>query len=253
VNDNAQQGLLERLSVLVGPLRAIAKSEYLLRNFARSIGWDLDQITGLPIGQLQARINQIVADFETLSEFADSPPETLSELGEALDAAGDAFGAIRDISSILAAGSQPPQFKEFGRDVVSALTIAHLQGTSPLLYDLLVLLTLIEPGSSQTLSQPVFDSAGKLVRAPHTRPKLRLGRIVDLIKSPGELLANEYVGPNGLQTAADARHTADKLFPRLGAVLSSLGARVSYGVKPGTESTLPILIFTPESYHHSLN
>ncbi|HET9533257.1 MAG TPA: DUF6603 domain-containing protein [Blastocatellia bacterium] len=233
MNDNAQQALLEQLSVLAGPLRAVAQSEYLLRNLARSVGWDLDQITGLRIGDLQARLNQFVSSFETLGAFLESPPETLSELSKALDAVDQSFRSVREISTILAEGAQPSEFKEFGRDLISALTIAHLQGTAPLLYDLAVLFTLIEPGNNQSLSAPVFDSAGKLVRVPHTRPKLRLGRVVDLIKSPGEVLGAEYLGPNGLQNSTDALHTADKLFPRLGAVLASLGAKVAYGFKPG--------------------
>jgi hypothetical protein len=232
MNDNAQQGLLEHLSVLVGPLRTVAQSEYLLRNLARSIGWDLDQITGLPIGELQARLNEFINNFETLSEFVQTPPETLTELSAALDAAEQAFGTIRDIPSILGQGAQPSQFKQFGRDLINALTIAHIQGSSPLLYDLAVLLTIIEPGNNQSLSEPIFNSAGNLVRVPHKQPRLRLDRIVDLLTSPDELLKAEYVGTGGLQTAADARRTADKLFPRLGAVLSSLGAGVVYGFKP---------------------
>lgn len=233
MTDNAQRGLLEHISFLVGPLRAVAHSEYVLRNMARSVGWDLDQITGLPIGELQSRFSQMADSFERVSAFLGSPPQTLSELSTALDAAEQAFSAIRDISTILAEGAQPSQFKEFGRDLISALTIAHLQGTTPLLYHLAVLLTLIEPADRQQLSEPVFDSAGKLVRLPHTRPKLRLGRIVDLIRSPGDLFKAEYLGPNGLKTAADARRTADKLFPRLGAVLATLGANAAYGFKPG--------------------
>jgi hypothetical protein len=63
VSDNAQQGLLEHLGVMAGPLRAVAESEYMLRNLARSVGWDLDEITGLPIGELQARLNEFVNNF----------------------------------------------------------------------------------------------------------------------------------------------------------------------------------------------
>lgn len=232
MNDNAQQGLLEHLALLVGPLRTVAQSEYLLRNLARSIGWDLDQITGLPISELQARLNEFANIFETLNGFVQTPPRTLAELGAALDAADQAFTTIRDISSILGEGAQPSQFKQFGRDLISALTIAHIQGTTPLLYDLAVLFTIIDPGTAQPLSETIFDSAGNLVRVPQKRPKLRLDRIVDLIKSPDQLLKAEYVGAGGLQTAADARHTANKLFPRLGTVLSTLGAKVAYGFKP---------------------
>src|SRR5215510_1655580 len=224
--------MLEQLSVLAGPLRAVAQSEYLLRNMARSIGWDLDQITGLPIVALQTRLNQLESNFEILSRFIETPPQSLSDLGQALDAVDQCFQIVRELSSILAEGARPSQFDEFGRDLISATTIAHLQATSPLLYDLAVLFTLIEPGNSELLSEPVFDSAGNLVRYPHTRPRLQLGRIVDLIKSPNDVLKAEYA-PNGLRNADDARQTADKLFPRLGAVLASLGANVAYGIKPG--------------------
>ena len=233
MNENAQQGLLEHLSVLMGPLRAVAESEFLLRNFARSIGWDLDQITGLPISELRTRLNEFISSFETLSSRIQSPPQTLSELSAALDAADEAFSSIQEISSILAEGAQPSQFKEFGRDLISAMTIAHLHGVSPLLFHLAVLLTIIEPASNDSLSEPVFDSTDKLVRVPHSRPKLRLSRIIDLIKSPEDTLKDEYFLQDGLNTVADARRTADKLFPRIGAVLASLGANVSYGFKPG--------------------
>jgi hypothetical protein len=233
VNGNAQQGLFQQLSVLVGPLRAAAQSEYVLRSMALSVGWDLDEITGLPVGDLQARLNELINGVETLSAFLEKPPQTLSELRASLDAAKQVFGAIRNISSILDEGAQPSQFKEFGRDLISAMTVAHLQGASPLLYHLAVLFTVIEPANNQSLSEPVFDSAGKLVRVPHSRPELRLSRVVDLIKSPEDVLETEYLGPGGLETAADARRAADKLFPRLGAVLAALGANVAYGFKPG--------------------
>jgi hypothetical protein len=232
VSGNAQEGLLARLAVLLAPLRVVAESEYVLRDMAASVGWDLDEITGLPVAELQARLNQFVTAFEALSGFLDAPPQTLSELGEALDAADAAFEAVRGIASVLAEGAQPLQFKEFGRDLVSAMTIAHLQTHAPVLYHLAVLLTVVEPADLDALSEPVFDSAGNLVRVPHTRPRLHLGRIVDLLESPDEVLREEYVGPGGLQTAADAQRTADKLFPRLAALLSVLGADTAYGFKP---------------------
>src|SRR4030095_16749259 len=193
--DNAQQSLLEQLSVLVGPLRVVAQSEYLLRNMARSIGWDLDQITGLPIVALQTRLNQLESNFEILSRLIETPPQSLPDLGQALDAVDQCFQIVRELSSILAEGTRPSQFEEFGRDLISATTIAHLQATSPILSDLAVLFTLIEPGNSELLSEPIFDSAGQMARVPHTRPKLHLGRIVDLIKSPDDVLKAEYV-PN---------------------------------------------------------
>src|SRR5262245_14589125 len=108
---------------------------------ARSIGWDLDEVTGLPLGELQARLNEFVANADTLNGFVDAPPQSLSELATALDAAARTFETIRDISTILAEGAQPTHFEEFGRDLISAMTIAHLHAVSPLAYHLGVLLT----------------------------------------------------------------------------------------------------------------
>lgn len=232
MSGNAQHALLVRLAVLLAPLRVVAESEYALRDMAASVGWDLDEITGLPVVELQARLNQFATSFDTLTEILDPGPQTLDELGQALDATESAFEAVRAIATVLAEGAQPSQFKEFGRDLVSAMTIAHLQTQAPIFYHLAVLLTIIEPADPEALTAPVFDSAGHLVRVPHARPRLHLGRIVDLIKSPGEVLREEYVGPNGLQTATDAQRTADKLFPRLATLLAVLGADVAYGFKP---------------------
>ncbi|HEY0377474.1 MAG TPA: DUF6603 domain-containing protein [Pyrinomonadaceae bacterium] len=232
MSGNAQDALLVRLAVLLAPLRVVAESEYALRDMAASVGWDLDEITGLPVVELQTRLNQFATSFDTLTGALDPPPETLAALGEVLDAAESAFEAVRAIASVLAEGAQPSHFKEFGRDLVSAMTIAHLQTHAPVLYHLAVLLTIVEPADREALSEPVFDSAGHLVRVPHTRPKLHLGRIIDLIESPEDVLREEYVGPNGLQTAADAQRTADKLFPRLAALLAVLGADAVYGFKP---------------------
>jgi hypothetical protein len=232
MSGNAQEGLVGHLTMLLQPLRSVAESEFLLRDMAASVGWDIDQITGLPIGQLQARLTAFLAHFDTLNNLLDTPPQTLEELGAALEAVDGMFREIRELSSIMAEGTQPSQFREFGRDLISAMTIAHLQGWSPILYQMFVLLTIIEPADNDALSEPVFDAAGKLVRFPHTRQKLHPGRIVDLIRSPEELLRDEYIGPGGLVTAADAQRTADKLFPRLGALLAVLGAKVLYGFKP---------------------
>jgi len=81
MSDNAQQELLAHLGMLLAPLRAVAESEFLLRDMARSVGWDIDEITGLPLAELQARLNEFVNSFETLSGLIETPPQTLSELG----------------------------------------------------------------------------------------------------------------------------------------------------------------------------
>ena len=229
---NVQMGLLGYAGLCLAPLRAAAQSEFQLRELAGTIGWDLDRITGFPVDELADRLADFVEAADGLLANAEHPPETLPELVEALEAAQHAFDAVRDISAIFATGGAPSQFEEFGRDLIETMTATYLQLGQPVLYHLAVLLTLIEPADNAALAPPVFDGAGNLVRFPHSRPRVRLDRLEDLIDDPVAALRSEYVGPNGLATAADAQHTADRLFPRLAGLLSAVGAETVYGVKP---------------------
>ena len=76
-----QQSLLEQLSVLAGPLRAIAKSEY-LRNMARSIVGSIR----LPVchrccGKRSQSTRKQLRDPEQVHR---NPPQSLSDLGRHL-------------------------------------------------------------------------------------------------------------------------------------------------------------------------
>lgn len=228
---NAQRGLVGYVSLTLAPLRAAAQSELHLRELAGTIGWDLDRITGLPLDDLAERLADFVAGTDELLALVDDAPRTLPELLDALDATQRAFQAIHDLPSIFAAGTGPSQFEEFGRDLIEAAATAYLQLAHPVAYHLAVLLTLIEPPDNAALSAPQFDGAGNLVRFPHTRPRLRLDRLPNLIDDPLATLRSEYVGPDGLATPAGAQQTADRLFPRVAALLAALGMETLYGTK----------------------
>jgi hypothetical protein len=229
---NAQRGLLQYIGLALAPLRAAAQSEFHLRELVGMIGWDLDRITGFPADELANQLAEFVEGTDALLARVERGPETLPELVEALDAAAQAFAAVRELSGLLAAENRPPEFEEFGRDLIEVVTLTYLQLSRPVLYHLAVLLTLIEPPDNRALRPAVFDGSGNLVRFPHTRARLRLDRLDDLIEDPAAALAAEYVGPNGLATSADARRTADRLFPRLAALITALGGNAVYGVKP---------------------
>ena len=98
-------------------------------------------------------------------------------------------------------------------------------------YQLAILLTIVRVGREP--EDPILDGVSNMVvRRPHVRPRLALDRLADLLADPIAVLKAEYLGPNGLATAADAKATTDRLFPRLGALLDVLGMNSLYSIKP---------------------
>lgn len=228
---NAQQGLVSGVSLVLAPLRAAAKSEQHLRDLAGMVGWDLDRVAGLPIDELTDRLRDLAGAADVLIAGVEHPPQTLLDLLRALDAAQRAFDAAHGLSSVFADGGGPSHFEEFGRDLVELSVTTYLQLAWPVAYHLAVLLTLIEPADEAGLTPAVFDARGNLVRFPHSRPRLQLDRLGDLIGDPPGTLRAEYAGAGGMVTAADARRIADKLFPRIAALLTALGVDAVYGTK----------------------
>lgn len=231
---NLLQRLLIKLSYLMEPLNTLTESEAFLRDLAGTIGWDLDEVVGLPIDELTETLSEFAASYQHLTEeITESPPESLSELLDTLNTAGQLIASIQRLQSVLENPdfTKPPQFEEFGKDVIRVLAASYLHASQPVLLHMFVLLSIIEDVHDISFSEPVISSQGKLVRFPYRLPRFKFDRIPALIKDPVYLLKEEYLGPNGLATTEDVAYTSNKLFRRLDALLSALGFNVVYGIK----------------------
>ncbi|MCP4403232.1 MAG: hypothetical protein GY801_38730 [bacterium] len=231
--------LLERLLIKFGELLelfgVLSEEEDALRKFALTIGWDLDEIVGLPVEELIQAISEFAGSYQQIVEdIVTSPPESLPEYLDTLNSIGHLISSIQAMQRIMDHPDfdKPTQFEEFGKDVLRALTATYIRVTQPVLYHVAVLLTLIEDVRYLPFSEPVITSQGQVVRLPYVLPKFRFGRTTALLEAPISLLRNEYLGPNGLATAEDAAYTSNRLFPRLDTLLSQLGFDVVYGIKP---------------------
>ncbi|MEW6736737.1 MAG: DUF6603 domain-containing protein [Acidobacteriota bacterium] len=234
MSNNIQKIVLQELTLLLQPLIMAAQSNEYRQDLFASIGIDLTAITGLPVDELENLLTTIVNSYQVFKEVASTPPKTIEEFLAALDAAADLFEILDNLPTIIENLGQATstEFKNLTRDLISFIVISYLRELFPPIYHLAVLLTIIQDEDSAPLCDPIYATDGKIVRLPYAKPELRLNRIAELVKDPITLLKNEYLTPNGLATAEDAQYTADKLFPRLGNFLASLGADVIYGWEP---------------------
>lgn len=233
--------LASEVTDILAPLTDAVSDPYWLNSLISQLGVeDGDPAVSDILTALQAVLtlkNNIIAT-------ANNPSPSFADVAALLKSMGDAFTAIRALSE---AGGAAQAFESLGEDLVQLLLGFHIGDKYPLLYHLSVLLTLIEPAENMTPTAPVIDASGNIRRGPIVYPAFHLDRLSQLFQDPISLLKAEYV--NGLATVADSNAMADKLFPRVGAVLNALGVPNRYGILDGAR---PLLGIAAPLVDHSL-
>jgi hypothetical protein len=230
-----QELILAEAALYLEPLAGVAVSDGRREALFAGIGWDLEAIPGLPVGELNGAIGRVAAARQVIVAAIASPPETLEEIATGLGTVADAVEAVQSLAAIFDAAGvpRPPQFEQIGSDLISFLAVEYLRVYHPRTRALLELLTLIEPEDDVPPSPAVrFGPDSALVRFPHRRARLRLDRLKHLLTDPAAALKAEYIGTNPLGSDDDARAVTDRLFPRLAHWLSTMGLDVLYGLKP---------------------
>ncbi len=230
MNEDFQKSLFRELQLLLSPLQTAGSGEEQAKALLRNIGWNLDAFEEPPIIELLATFSSL---YESVSQLADHPPQSLQDLLRALKTITPIMNAARNIHDLFASGGRtlPAEFLDVGNDLLTYLTIRYLAVWHTEIYELLVLLTVIKkPGDleQKELVSPVLGT-NRLLRFPIAIGQLRPDLLGPLLQDPVGTLKKEYL-PNGLpdSTAADA--SADKLFPRIRNVLAAFGLQTAYGI-----------------------
>ena len=204
MNENLQETLLREFRLLLLPLAAATEPDIRGRLLFEVTGWDLEAGSDPAIVD---RLVPLIDAYERLDSLIENPPETLEDVLETIDSVSRMFTAVRQVPA--QPGTEAQGLGELGEVLVKALVTGYLKSWRPAVYDVLSLLAVIRPPADISLKQ-----------------------IPDLLKDPLETLSAEYLKPQGLVTAEDAKAVADKLFPRLAALLADLGVHAVYSIKP---------------------
>jgi len=202
MSDNLQQILADEIELLLLPLVVANESGIERQLLADLTGWDLKSGP-----TLSDQLASFLQAFNKLGALIQNPPETLDDVLDALGEVSQIAAAIRQIPT------QPSTavngVEQLGQDLVHALVIEYLKTWHPLVYDVLVLLTVIRPPAD-----------------------ISLQRITDLFQDGLTILREEYLSAGGLVSAADAEALSQKLFPRLASLFEHSGFSAVYGNTP---------------------
>ncbi|HEX7943932.1 MAG TPA: DUF6603 domain-containing protein, partial [Phenylobacterium sp.] len=174
-----------------------------------------------------------VADFARQCEALDAASEpSFDSIAALLDLGGKAIQALTALND---SGGAIAGAASLGEDLADCLVSLWLAGRHPIVHDIGVLLSVVQPFWEQTPS-PLLGRGTTLVRNGFRIDRIHADRLVNLIKDPLGVLRAEYGGP--LATDADAAALADKLFPRVQMLLGTLGITSRYGISDADASAL---------------
>jgi hypothetical protein len=222
--------LFDRVIAYLAPLRGAAQSIDTARTLIAATGWDIDRIVGVPAEDILLHLEGLGEGISLLDAWIDQPPRTVEHYVQVLEVLDAIFLDLWALHELLEGGGRPPELAAFARDVAEGMACLALWTTSPVAYRIAVLLSLVEPAREVGLRPPVRDASLVAVRYPRMADDLRLSQVPALVGDPIATLRAEYVPSPGLETEANTRAIAHRLFPRLAGLLSDLGLNVSYGV-----------------------
>lgn len=203
MDDNALQVLVTEFRRLLVPLAAVTDSGAAGQLLFEITGWESTAGTDLAT---DSRLAQFKEAYQRLDALIDNPPQTLPDVLAALDTLQQLFSGVRQLP--FQPGPIEAGAAELASDLVQALLLNYLQTWHPTVFDILVLLTIVQPPA-----QIAFD------------------RVSSLFSDPRPVLRGEYL-PQGLATAEDAKAAAGLLFPRLASLLADLGFHAAYASEP---------------------
>ena len=161
---------------------------------------------------------------QTIAELAGNDEPSLADVARVLDASAALFSAFSAFDGVGSA-----QLTRLGEDLAVLVTGLYVRSAHPLLTAVGSLLTLLDLADMGVMTDPVVVG-GEVVRRPFPYTRIRLDRLQSLLTDPAAALT-AYYAPNGLATLADANAVAEKVFPRVGHLLTQLKVPWTAGLR----------------------
>src|SRR5688500_646419 len=113
---NYQQKLLEEVKIFIEPLVTASGSPESLNEFFRVLGWDLDQMSGTSVSDVQYKLGLISTAYSTFTTLIQTQVDSIPDLLIALDSVQTLVEKVQDLQSTTATGALDG-FDEVGKDI----------------------------------------------------------------------------------------------------------------------------------------
>jgi hypothetical protein len=234
VSGNLGEILVAELRLLLAPLAEAIDDERARDQFFYDLGLDLNGLAAVPLAELTAIGQAVVAALDALDQIP-LPPQDLGDLEPLLAATAAIPTAVEAIGGITVAFPVLDPPIDAGRlvaDALNLLLVRYLERRSRFVLPALALLGIVRPRTEDELVPYTVNTAtGAVVRFPPATPVVDFAQIGALLSDPVGALKRVYVGDG----QAAARLLAGELFPLLDELLATINGGV-YVLDPADRS-----------------
>jgi hypothetical protein len=221
MSDTLVNVIVAELEDLLEPITLAVEDSWWLDRLLLALGVNTSDAAAEPLLNV---LRSVIEFKRALTELAANPSPSFDGIADVLHSANSMFTVIRSVGT---AADSVKALQGIGEDLVQLLVTRHVADAHPLLFRIGALLTVVEPAGEAAPTAPVVVG-DEVLRLPMGIARIHPSRLVALLRDPVALLKAEYV--NSLATVADADAMADKLFPRVAALLTQLGVPWMYGL-----------------------
>lgn len=228
---NIQKIIAREIADLLIPLEGAAYSEAILIQMFRTMGWNFDEDTGMPLASITNAVDQIHQLNEGLQAISENNEiSSLEQFSLVLDTIKPIFASVETLPTAFDGTIlTEQQVKEVAHDVIHILLVAYLEKKNLIITEIL---RWIEAIQIKEDTGTILNDAGKIIRHPYAFEVLNFDKLTAFINNPIEAINDIYFSPFDRSTIIGSKAFTDKLFPKLGRIAQTTGAVSIYGIKP---------------------
>ena len=218
---------LDELEKAFAPILGAAGSTFNQEKLLAELGYAPDSVVTT---SLTTALTSISDTYAAVQAAVQQPAASLADLQAQATHFLTLIDSLNGLATLLNQLGGAGGVADLAQELVGHLFGLYLKYHHSKLYELLVLLELVEDPVETQPAAIVQNAAGEVVRYQYRPYKLHFDRISTLLTDPKAYFKSVYY-PLGLPNRAEAHRVADKLFPRLGNFLATLGFETVYGFR----------------------
>ncbi|MDO7174146.1 DUF6603 domain-containing protein [Mariniflexile sp. AS56] len=230
MNNNFLNILSTEIMEVFEPVQGASLSDESLQRMFRYMGWNFDELTGLPLISVTNVINNIQTTVQNFKDNSNNKDiESLEKFDSMLKAVRSIFKEVEGIANAFDGTNLNQTHKK-----VAVLDLTHyllVEYLGKKCFFITEFLRWIEVIHIKEDSNRIFDTSGKIIRYPYAFEIINLEQLGAFLKNPVKTINNIYFSPFDRNTVNGAQAFTDKLFPIIGRLAETIGASFVYGTK----------------------
>ena len=222
--------ILQELALMIQPIHYLLKDKDYRKYFFLTLGWNLDDLNGIPFGKLDSSIDDISKKIDLFqTAFEEATDIEATAFFDLIHQYGVIFLELKKLKNAIDDFGDDIDKDEIQKDVIGFLISKYIYDSHPILFNTFRIYNVIEYKSHD---KTIFSKEGKAIKFPYLFPIFKKENLKNLFQSPKKFFEETYGLSGSWETQEQVKAITDTLFPLISQLVHSLNGQSLYGIKP---------------------